>query len=485
MGDIKQRKKEVYLKVQTGEISPEEAFAAIKRIEAEPNELTAAGVKAGGKTLTERVCADVTGILAQALKIDQSRITNEQDIRDFGLDSVNLVEFNNGINAAFGIGVPAYAFFEHPNVGEISKFLIQEYQESVKKHYEPTKSDFPEGDKLRPKTEIENTREQIGADETGPDTSGYMWGVRFQSQPITILHADKEFHEQQFLDFWKKLKDRCAETITVSSVSKEQLGLLYDAGCRYFHMLVEVSGGSKMEVYTAGSGKPILFVTGLGLTPEIAFPQIKDWASGNRLIYISMPGVGFSEIRDDLSLTSLTGLIIELLDLLGIDEKLRLVGGSWGTLITAGIAYRYPERVEKMVLSAPLSNRARNRGNSESIYQVSDKLFYDFKNVGAEDSYSLFENGLCIDSLAFTKYIKHFEPDSPSPYSTYDFLDKINVPSLVIDGEKDTIGNRKEFKLIYARMPDCKYAVIRGAGHMPSVTHHEEFGRMVMDFFNQ
>jgi pimeloyl-ACP methyl ester carboxylesterase len=65
--------------------------------------------------------------------------------------------------------------------------------------------------------------------------------------------------------------------------------------------------------------------------------------------------------------------------------------------------------------------------------------------------------------------------------SVIESLSAIDVPVLVIVGEKDT-PFRGGSAYMAEKIPDAELVVIQGAGHSPNVTHRDEFDRCVTKF---
>ena len=62
-------------------------------------------------------------------------------------------------------------------------------------------------------------------------------------------------------------------------------------------------------------------------------------------------------------------------------------------------------------------------------------------------------------------------------------LAEINVPTLIIAGEEDSIA-RGEFDLMQQRIAGSRMEVISGAGHYAAMEKPEEFGRLLRNFLD-
>ena len=111
-------------------------------------------------------------------------------------------------------------------------------------------------------------------------------------------------------------------------------------------------GRFKIRVLEAGSGDPILYVHGAG--GLFWDPLLDALAAGHRVVAPEHPGAGDSQgIEHVEDLWDLVLYYNELLDHLGI-EKATVVGHSFGGMVASEIAATSPDRVDKLVLIAPL-----------------------------------------------------------------------------------------------------------------------------------
>ena len=117
--------------------------------------------------------------------------------------------------------------------------------------------------------------------------------------------------------------------------------------------IVELQGGKfKTRVLTAGSGAPLLFLHGAG--GLFWDPFLDGLAATHRVIAPEHPGFGQSQglehVRDVWDLVLYYN---ELLDELGV-ARASVLGHSFGGMVAAELAANNPERVDKLVLIAPI-----------------------------------------------------------------------------------------------------------------------------------
>jgi 2-hydroxy-6-oxonona-2,4-dienedioate hydrolase len=109
-------------------------------------------------------------------------------------------------------------------------------------------------------------------------------------------------------------------------------------------------------------GQPVLFVHGFGGTSRNFSLNVAALAkAGYRVVAPELWGMGRSaQPRGRYSLDRWVEQLIEVMDTLDIRRTL-LVGHSMGGAVAVRLARRYPERVEKLVLVAPLGFGGRRK----------------------------------------------------------------------------------------------------------------------------
>jgi len=74
-----------------------------------------------------RLQAQLLGILSRVAEIDPSALNANNDLREFGLDSIALTEFADEISEAFRIDFDTALLFEHADIAAIAAYLTKEH----------------------------------------------------------------------------------------------------------------------------------------------------------------------------------------------------------------------------------------------------------------------------------------------------------------------------------------------------------------------
>lgn len=127
-----------------------------------------------------------------------------------------------------------------------------------------------------------------------------------------------------------------------------------------------------VEYSITGQGKPVLFLHG-GHSNCLETLFLKGFdLKKYQLITPSRPGYGNTPLKDKTTPRKTAGLVIALLDYLGI-EKIVGYGISAGGLTAIEIAANFPERVEKLVLASAVSKKWLDKNGK--VYVTAKKMF--------------------------------------------------------------------------------------------------------------
>ena len=227
-----------------------------------------------------------------------------------------------------------------------------------------------------------------------------------------------------------------------------------------------------------GSGpKPLIMIPGVG----DGLKTVKGMALPFALLYRSLakdftvyvfsrrrtlaPGMTTRDMAEDLN---------SAMDALGVSAAV-LVGVSQGGMIAQWLAMDHPEKVEKLVLTVTLSRpNATVQDVISRWLEMADRD--DYKGImldTAERSYSekrlkqaRLEYGL-LGSIGKPKSFDRFRIQAAScvTHDTYDLLDRILCPTLVIGGKEDKIVTGEASVEMAERIRDCELYMYDGLGH--------------------
>ncbi|HEY3247777.1 MAG TPA: alpha/beta hydrolase [bacterium] len=249
-----------------------------------------------------------------------------------------------------------------------------------------------------------------------------------------------------------------------------------------------------------GTGDPIVFVHG-------GFSDLRAWASQLRAFSSNYRCIAYSlryhypnPWRGDGSDYTVP---VHAKDLANLIERLgaspaHLVGTSYGGRIALHLARERPELVRTLVLAEPaLSFWIRDTPSGSAVLaDLANNYFEPGQSAigrgDLEQAARLFVDGVggagTFDTLprdVRQRYVDNIRvqaiPASPAPFSRDDAT-KVRVPVLLINGERTT----NIFVLVNDELekylPNVERTRIPEASHLMTVTHPNEFNKVVMAF---
>ncbi|MBI85823.1 MAG: prolyl aminopeptidase [Planctomycetaceae bacterium] len=224
-----------------------------------------------------------------------------------------------------------------------------------------------------------------------------------------------------------------------------------------------------------------------------------------QLVYIDHRGSGRSSAADPASYTLDENILdLEALrDYLGL-EHISVLGFSYGGMVAQGYAIRFPDRVEKLILSAtapsyrfikeaqqiverlgtPEQQRVCQRlwnATFESEKQVREYYRTMGPMYSRKFNESKFEQG-------WTRGIRNFQQLNSGFggfLKTFDFIDRlpeIHCPTLVLAGAHDWICPPSQSKLIARKIRNAELKVFANSSHQIAHDEPERFLQVVRKF---
>jgi pimeloyl-ACP methyl ester carboxylesterase len=219
--------------------------------------------------------------------------------------------------------------------------------------------------------------------------------------------------------------------------------------------------------------------------------------AGFRVLRYTQFGRGYSDRPDvDYDRALYQRQLEDLLDALHIDRPVVLVGVSFGGAIAATFAEAHPDRVERMVLVAPVVDYAEGKAlfGLAKIPLVAEWYARVFAVRGAVSR----AVGFFDDSNADPSYAERFDEQTrlkgferallsfsrtdalESYYDTYSALG--DQPKLLIWGAADLEIPKSHIDFLRGALDNLTYVEIEGAGHGVAVEAKDQVNRELVEF---
>jgi len=259
--------------------------------------------------------------------------------------------------------------------------------------------------------------------------------------------------------------------------------------------------GVKLAYYVYGEGQPTLvFLVAWIWTAEFWQPQVNYFSQNFKMVTIDMRGTGdsdkpTSDYTLDLYADDLDSIIEELQE-----KNIVLIGESIGASIAIKYVTKYPAKVSKLVLVGGSPKDVATDDFPYGAPQDSLEPLLTLTKVSYAQALSI--GRLFMDAIfpePGTEYLKEWglkmSMKTPLEINVNSFtnfakadlrplLRKIDMPTLILHGEKDIIFTSvsEGSKYMQENIQGSKNYIIKDAGHFPSVTAPDEFNKILKEF---
>ncbi len=266
-------------------------------------------------------------------------------------------------------------------------------------------------------------------------------------------------------------------------------------------------GKIKINYHVIGQGKPLVLISGLGVDHRTWIFQIPFFQEYFKVIVFDNRGIGKSTgTIGPYSIEMMADDTKALIDYLKL-EKTHILGSSMGGMISQQIAIKYPEIVDKLVLSSTSARPERNvldtikKGlkdladfkdediiNLKPRGRLGKKMFSFFLKQVFSDSFIKVNKNLIEDIINdMTKNPRYFETFIKQTrailrHDVVDNLSKIKSDTFVITGKKDKILPPNSSDLLAEKIPNSKLYKIEDGTHGMHYEKSDLFNKKVFDF---
>ena len=233
------------------------------------------------------------------------------------------------------------------------------------------------------------------------------------------------------------------------------------------------------RVYGKGK-KTLVCVNGAQQTMAAWRSVVSRFRHNYSVVTFDLPGHGKSEILSapiTVSLDEQVACLKEIIQATHSNDTLHIIGASWGTIVVAAYAARYPEVPDKLILGSfgvkPSSAMLQVIRQGRWLYEADrgpeaahliiecfgqqisdghkDRIVNQFKEMRAEQQLCFYEH------CEFVENIGHIDELVE--------LGRIKARTLIINGGNDTILNIQDLEQAAVAIPWCESHIVEDAGH--------------------
>ena len=253
--------------------------------------------------------------------------------------------------------------------------------------------------------------------------------------------------------------------------------------------------GARLHYEQAGSGPPLVLLHGFTLDARMWDAQVSELSRHYRGIRYDLRGFGRSSLPGTAPYSH-TDDLHGLLDYLGIDRPVAVVGLSMGGDVATRFALEYPNEVRALILAdAMVEGHQWSARWSETVGPVWQGARRE--SVAVARARWLAHDGLfgparenpdvaaqvarMIEGYSGWHWVNR-DPQRRSEVPMPDRLDQIRAPTLVVVGERDCDDFQAQADMLARGIPDASKVVLPGIGHMANMEDSAAFNRLVLAF---
>jgi pimeloyl-ACP methyl ester carboxylesterase len=244
-------------------------------------------------------------------------------------------------------------------------------------------------------------------------------------------------------------------------------------------------------------GPPLVLLPGAGATSLIWYPNIKALSASCRVYAVdSIYDYGRSlPVRTFKSADELVDCLNDLLGALGLEDKINLMGLSYGGWLASRYALCFPERINKIVLLAPAATFLPLRAEFQIRailmalpfrFFTKSFMFWVLEDFVQKNEASRTMVDQTVDDMWVARRCYKTRGFVNPTVLKDEELRNIKVPALFLVGENEKIYSaRKAIQRVNSVAPHIKSEIILDAGHDLAIVQAEMVNKKVSEFLKQ
>lgn len=254
-----------------------------------------------------------------------------------------------------------------------------------------------------------------------------------------------------------------------------------------------------LHMETAGAGPPLVLLHGWGMHGGLFGTLVSALARRYRVQVVDLPGHGHSPPVEPYALDAIVTAVDRAVAFEA--QALTVLGWSFGATVALRWALTRPARMAKLVLVGATPRFVADESWAPAMSAVTLQRFGDELRVNyrltLQRFLSLQVQG-SDEGRATLAALRHalFARGEPSPVALGAALDvlattdlradvgAVDVPTLVVSGDRDTLTPAAAGAWLAAKMPAARHVVIPGAAHAPFLSHRPAFDAALAEFLD-
>lgn len=230
---------------------------------------------------------------------------------------------------------------------------------------------------------------------------------------------------------------------------------------------------SAIDIHPPMAQHTLVFLHGYGGRAGHWIYQLREFSMSHRVIALEMRGHGLSDKPlSAYTMEELQGDLLDALEVLGVEQPVVLVGHSFGGAVAAQFAHDHPERVHRLITIATTGEFKLN-----SLYRLLLTLPYSIHRTVAP----FVRQWLGAPPVI----MKRLHDNTLRQWNGWSLFRCIQVPTLVIRGERDRVFESGHFEEVARAIPGASDLNVGASGHMVMLERREAVNRAIQGFIQE
>ncbi|MHA1770417.1 MAG: alpha/beta fold hydrolase [Candidatus Thorarchaeota archaeon] len=244
------------------------------------------------------------------------------------------------------------------------------------------------------------------------------------------------------------------------------------------------------EMTGVENGPRLILIHGLFLNSDCWRYQLEYFETKYHVLRFDLHGHGRSIIpKKRFTIRNYVDDMEILLEHLNWTSDLNIVGHSLGGMVALVYALEHPTHVNKMVAASSYCF-VSNEAMTDVLGRVKGNPLEKFAlGIGKRGLSPYNEEASEWLAKMVTDYMTTkdalYATAASAGFNICERLRSLTVPTLLIVGEKDITTPVWASEMLHEWLPNSEIVIIKGAGHLVIVDHHEEFNKHVDSFLSK
>jgi len=254
-----------------------------------------------------------------------------------------------------------------------------------------------------------------------------------------------------------------------------------------------------LSVFLSGErrSKAIIFVHGFPYDRFMWEAQVNEFSGNYFCVTYDIRGLGESNVGDaQFTIEGFVDDLESIVDELKL-EKPVLCALSMGGYISLRAMERLDNKFSGLILCDTKSEADDNQGKikrADAIKQINSGDFDNFIQSFVQNCFS--EKFMKEEESKYKEVVARSKKNNPlgvkgcllamaGRTDTTENLSKINIPTLAICGKEDKLAPQNVMKPMSEKIPNSKFFLIGGAGHMAPIENPQKVNSAINEFLTQ